>query len=40
MGVVNILVGFRFYPIKHMAVTVDIGFRDSMFVGGGVHYLF
>jgi hypothetical protein len=40
MGVVNILVGFRFYPVKHMAITADIGFRDAMFVGGGVHYLF
>lgn len=40
MGVVNILVGFRFYPVKHMAVTAEIGFRDAMFVGAGVHYLF
>ena len=40
MGVVNILVGFRFYPTKHLAVTADIGFRDAMFVGAGVHYLF
>ncbi|HWE28480.1 MAG TPA: hypothetical protein VHB97_10780 [Polyangia bacterium] len=40
MGVINILVGFRFYPTKHLAVTADIGFRDAMFVGGGVHYLF
>ena len=40
MGVVNLLVGFRFYPTKHVAVTADIGFRDAMFVGAGVHYLF
>jgi hypothetical protein len=40
MGVVNILVGFRFYPVKQMAVTADIGFRDAMFVGVGLHYLF
>jgi hypothetical protein len=40
MGVVNILVGFRFYPTKHLAITADIGFRDVMFVGAGVHYLF
>ena len=40
MGVVNILIGFRFYPVKHMAITADIGFRDAMFVGAGVHYLF
>jgi hypothetical protein len=40
MGVVNILVGFRFYPVKHMAITAEIGFRDMMFVGGSLHYLF
>jgi xanthosine utilization system XapX-like protein len=40
MGVVNILVGFRFYPVKHMAITAEIGFRDTMFVGGSLHYVF
>jgi hypothetical protein len=40
MGVVNLLVGFRFYPIKHMAITVEIGFRDAIFTGLGLHYLF
>jgi hypothetical protein len=40
MGVLNLLVGVRFYPIEHLAITVDIGFRDAMFTGVGVHYLF
>lgn len=40
MGVVNILVGLRIYPIKRMAITWEIGFRDAMFTGFGVHYLF
>ena len=40
MGVVNLLIGFRFYPTPHLAITADIGFRDAMFVGAGVHYLF
>jgi hypothetical protein len=40
MGVVNLLVGFRFYPIARLAITAEIGFRDAMFAGGTVHYLF
>ena len=40
MGVINILVGLRFYPTAHMAVSWEIGFRDAMFFGIGVHYLF
>ena len=40
MGVLNLLVGVRFYPIAHLAITVDLGFRDAMFTGVGVHYLF
>ncbi len=40
MGVVNLLVGFRFYPVAHLAVTAEIGFRDAMFAGGAIHYLF
>ncbi len=40
MGVVNILVGLRFYPTKHMAVNWEIGFRDAMFTGLSAHYLF
>ena len=40
MGVVNLLVGLRFYPLPHLAVSWEIGFRDAMFTGLGVHYLF
>jgi len=40
MGVVNLLVGLRFYPVKRMAVTVEVGFRDAIFTGLGLHYLF
>ncbi len=40
MGVVNILVGLRFYPVEHMAITLELGFRDAMFSGLSVHYLF
>ena len=40
MGVVNLLVGLRVYPVKHMAITWEIGFRDAMFTGFGFHYLF
>jgi hypothetical protein len=40
MGVVNLLIGLRFYPVKRMAITAELGFRDAMFAGVGVHYLF
>src|SRR5262249_40597646 len=40
MAVVNVLVGLRFYPIQHLGVTVEIGFRDSMFTGVSATYLF
>ena len=40
MGVVNILVGLRFYPTAHMAINWEIGFRDAMFTGLSAHYLF
>ncbi|HXU72217.1 MAG TPA: hypothetical protein VN947_22995 [Polyangia bacterium] len=40
MGVVNILVGLRFYPVPHMAVSWEIGFRDAMFTGLSATYLF
>ncbi len=40
MGVVNLLVGLRFYPVQHMAITWEIGFRDAMFTGLSAHYLF
>lgn len=40
MAVLNALVGVRFYPVQHMQVTAEIGFRDSMFVGLSGGYLF
>jgi hypothetical protein len=40
MGVVNILLGFRFFPMPKLAITVEVGFRDAMFTGMGVHYRF
>ena len=40
MGVVNLLVGLRFYPTPHMAINWEIGFRDAMFTGLSAHYLF
>ncbi|MGZ3407487.1 MAG: hypothetical protein ACXVAN_13655 [Polyangia bacterium] len=40
MGVLNLLVGVRFYPIPHMAISWEIGFRDAMFTGISAHYLF
>jgi hypothetical protein len=40
MAVLNLLIGFRFFPIPHLAITAEIGFRDVMFVGMGLHYLF
>ena len=40
MGVVNILVGLRFYATQHMGIDWEIGFRDSMFTGISAHYLF
>jgi hypothetical protein len=40
MGVVNLLLGVRFYPTERFAITVEGGFRNAMFVGLGLHYLF
>jgi hypothetical protein len=40
MGVVNLLVGVRFYPVPRLFVNVEIGFRDAMFTGVGVGYRF
>jgi hypothetical protein len=40
MGVVNALVGLRFYPIPRLALTYELGFRNAIFTGIGVHYLF
>ncbi|MDB4970682.1 MAG: hypothetical protein JWN44_6371 [Myxococcales bacterium] len=40
MGVVNLLVGLRFYPIPRLALTYEIGFRNAIFTGISAHYLF
>jgi hypothetical protein len=40
MGVVNLVLGVRFYPYKRLGITIEGGFRDAMFVGLGAHYLF
>lgn len=40
MGVVNLLVGLRFYPIPRLAITYELGFRNAIFTGLGVGYLF
>jgi hypothetical protein len=40
MAVLNLLVGIRFYPIPRLALTYEIGFRNAIFTGIGVHYLF
>jgi hypothetical protein len=40
MGVVNLLVGLRFYPLPRLALTYEIGFRDAIFTGINVAYLF
>jgi hypothetical protein len=40
MAVVNLLIGFRFFPMPRLAITVEVGFRDAMFAGLGVHYRF
>jgi hypothetical protein len=40
MGVVNLLLGLRFKLPHKFTADVEVGFRDALFVGGGVHYLF
>jgi hypothetical protein len=40
MVVLNVLVGLRFILHRHFAATVELGFRDAIFVGAGFHYLF
>jgi hypothetical protein len=40
MGVVNILLGFRFKLPKKFTLDVEVGFRDAIFFGVGAHYLF
>jgi hypothetical protein len=38
--VLNILVGFKFRLHKHVSTQIEIGFRDAMFLGAGLHYWF
>lgn len=40
MGVLNVLVGLRFYPTEHVGITYELGFRDTFFTGLSVNYLF
>ncbi len=40
MAVVNLLVGFRFKLPRRFAATVEVGFRDVIFTGVALHYLF
>jgi Tetratricopeptide repeat len=40
MGVLNVLIGFKFRLHKHVSAQVEVGFRDAMFVGAGLHYWF
>jgi hypothetical protein len=40
MAVVNILIGLRFKVQRHLAFDVELGFRDAIFAGGSIHYLF
>lgn len=40
MGVLNLLVGVRFFPMPKLAITWEIGFRDALFTGLAVHYRF
>jgi hypothetical protein len=38
--VINILIGAMFRVHPHVTINVELGFRDAMFVGTGVHYWF
>lgn len=38
--VLNILVGFKFRLHKHVSTQLEVGFRDAMFIGLGLHYWF
>jgi hypothetical protein len=40
MAVLNVLVGFKFRLHPHVSAQVEVGFRDAMFVGAGLHYWF
>jgi hypothetical protein len=38
--VINILIGAMFRVHPHVTINVELGFRDAMFFGAGVHYWF
>jgi hypothetical protein len=38
--VINILIGAKFRVHPHVSVNVELGFRDAMFFGAGLHYWF
>jgi hypothetical protein len=40
MAVINVLVGVSFKLHRHVTAQVEVGFRDAMFVGAGLHYWF
>jgi hypothetical protein len=40
MAVVNIMIGLRFKVHQHVLLGWDLGFRNAIFTGVGVHYLF
>ncbi len=40
MAVLNILIGFKFRLHAHVSAQVEVGFRDAMFAGVGLHYWF
>jgi hypothetical protein len=40
MAVLNIMMALNFRLHRHVSTQVELGFRDAMFVGAGVHYHF
>ena len=40
MAVLNIMMALNFRLHKHVSTQVEIGFRDALYVGAGVHYHF
>jgi hypothetical protein len=40
LPVVNLVVGARFKLHRHLAAQLELGFRDAVFIGTGLHYLF
>jgi hypothetical protein len=40
MAVINVVVGFKFRLHRNLSTQIEVGFRDGMFVGGGLHAWF